>query len=104
VSVAERCFLRQDLTQHLLERYSTTVLADTNCIWWNAVPPAKYLVEWRSTAFPLHHSTAVDNDNLNLTISHNNLNNTFKYIVLFVAIMAAKQNVGGSWLTFHMAS
>jgi len=44
--------------RHLPERYGTTVSANTNYIWWNAVPPAQYLVEWRSTAFPLHYSTA----------------------------------------------
>jgi len=57
VSVAERCFLSQDLTRHLPERYSATVPANTDYIWWNAVPPAIFLVEWRSTAFPLHYTT-----------------------------------------------
>jgi len=38
VSVAERCFHSQDQTRHLPERYSTTVPANTNYIWWNGVP------------------------------------------------------------------
>ena len=54
------CYSSAVGTRHLLERYSTTVPANTNYIWWNAVPPAKYLVERRSTAFPLHYSTGGD--------------------------------------------
>ena len=53
------CYSSAIVTRQLLERYSTTVPANTNYIWWNAVPPAKYLVERRSTAFPLHYSTGV---------------------------------------------
>jgi len=41
----------------LPERYSTTVPANTNYIWWNAVAPAQNLVERCFTALPHHYST-----------------------------------------------